>query len=134
MDTKKLLIGTLAGAVVSLIAGFLVYGFALKTYMAENTLAGLAKDPIDILGTVLSHVFLGLTLSYIFLKWANVRSLVGGLKAGATLGLLVGLVTMFVFYGTTNMYSGLSAGLVDVIAWTIIWGAGGLAAGWGVSK
>ena len=132
MDTKKFLIGTLSGTVTSFAASFLIFGLALKSYLSAN--ASVIDSPAFhwiILGQVL---FAGL-LSYIFLRWTGIKSLAGGAKAGAVIGLFVALGYNLILLGSTSMFSGgLSAAVVDALGSTLVWITAGAGVGWALGR
>ena len=130
MDTKKFVIATLAGTVTSFIVGFLIYGLALQSYMASNTMAGVNKDTPDFLWLVLAHVCFAMAVTYIFMKWAGISTVGAGLTGAFVIGLLISLGYDFAMYGTSNMMSGISMVLVDAVASAVVWAAGGAGVGW----
>ena len=132
MDTKQLLLGTLAGTVTSFIAGFLLFGLALTNYMAANS-GYIAEGKMEWIIT--GHVVFSLFVTYIFLKWAGIKTLGSGLSAGAVIGLLVTLGTNAFLLGATEMWpGGLVPALVDTAANVIVWAAGGAGVGWALGR
>jgi hypothetical protein len=130
MDTKKFLLGTLAGTVTSFIVGFLIYGLALQSYMASNTMAGVNKATPDFLWLVLAHVCFAMAVTYIFMKWAGISTIGAGAAGAFVIGLLISLGYDFSMYGTSNIMSGMSMIAVDAVASAVIWAAGGAGVGW----
>jgi hypothetical protein len=133
MDSKSFIIATLAGTVSSFIVGFLIYGMALQGYMEANTMEGIGKEP-NMLWIVISHVILGAGITYIWMKWAGIKTLVSGLTGGLTIGLFFGLSLGCVFFGTLNFYSGMVPMVVDSVAGALIWAGAGAGAGWSLGK
>ncbi len=132
MDTKKVLIGTAAGTITSFIAGFLIFGFALKDWMTENL---ASKEPPEFHWVIISHVLFAFLVTYIFIKWAGISTLTAGLKAGALIGFFVCLGYNFVNLGSTELFTGgISAAIIDALGGTIIWAAGGAGVGWALGK
>jgi hypothetical protein len=128
MDTTKLILGTIAGTITSFIVGFLLFGFALAGFMAENV-AG--KEPMDMVMLIVGHVFLALLITYIFLKWAGIKTIGGGATGGFIIGLLAALGFNFIWYATTTLFpGGLTAVLVDAFGTAIVAAAAGAGAGW----
>ena len=135
MDTTKFLTGTLAGTVTSFIAGFLLYGLALKDYMSSNIMEGMHNDPPNFVWLVIGHIIFAALVTYIFLKWAGISTAIGGAKAGFILGLLFSAGMSAFFLGTSNFYAGgIPTALVDVLANSIIWAFGGLGVGWALGR
>ena len=132
MDTKKLLLGTLAGTITSFITGFLVFGLALNSFMTSNV---SIKDPPEYHWLIIGHIFFAFLVTYIFMKWAGISTLAGGLKAATLIGLLASLGYNFTFLGTTGVFpGGISAAIVDAIGSTLIWAGGGAGVGWILGK
>ncbi|MCZ6675093.1 MAG: hypothetical protein O7C75_19340 [Verrucomicrobia bacterium] len=132
MDTKKLLIGTVAGTVTSFIAGFLVFGLALKSYMATNS---TFQDSPDFVWIVIGHIIFSLLITYIFLQWAGIKTVVEGLKAGALIGLLVALSYNSFFLATSDVFTGgITTAIVAAIGDTIIWATCGAGVGWALGR
>lgn len=130
MDTKKLLLGIVAGTIGSFIVGYLMYGVLLHSYFESNTMEGLGKAEPNIMLIAVGHVFFSAALTYIFLHVGNVKTLIGGLTAGVIIGLLISLSFDIVMYATTNMITDLAVVCVDAFAGALVWGAGGAAIGW----
>ncbi|MBL0358974.1 MAG: hypothetical protein IPP72_19875 [Chitinophagaceae bacterium] len=120
MDIKKLTIGTIAGAVVFFLLGWLVYGYLLRNFMGHNpgAIGLVGRTEINFVFLGLGHVAQALLLTYILLK-SNSNSLGGGLTTGALVGFLMGVASDCMMYGTTIVISkkGMAA---DVIAFTVI--------------
>ena len=121
MNTKKFIIGTVAGGIAFFILGFLIYAVLLSGFFASNagSASGVQKEQMDWWALVLGNMSFAALLSYIFLKWAHISTFGGGLRAGAIIGLFTNLGWDLVMYGTSNLMN-LSATLVDVIAWTVV--------------
>ena len=132
MDTSKLFMGTIAGTITSLIAGFLIFGLALSSYMTDN-MVGIEGELWH--WVIIGHVFLALLLTYIYAKWAGISTAMSGLKAGLIIGLLVCLGYNFLMLGTTGLFTGgLSTAIIDAVGGMIIWGAGGAGVGWALGR
>ena len=133
MNAKSLLFGTLAGTVVLSALGFLVYGVLMtglyETYTFNTT---MRSDP-DMLFVTLSTVVYAFVLTYIFTRWAGIRTVVSGATAGAVLGLLITLSVDLSMYA---MWEGLSLVLVaiDPIAGAVWSAGGGAAIGYALSR
>ena len=128
MDIKKLLTGTVVGAVVGLIAGYLLFGMALSSFMAEN--ASATKEP-DMLWLIFGHLAYAALLTYIFLQWAGIKTAATGAKAGAIIALLSGLAFNWIWHGTSDLFpGGCVATLIDAAGGAVVWAIGGAAIGW----
>jgi hypothetical protein len=128
MDVKKLLIGTIVGGVVGMLAGWLVFGLGLAGYMSGNIAA--SKEP-DMLWLVCGHVVFAGLITYIFLQWAGIKTAVSGAKAGAIIALLAGIGTNWIWHATSDLFpGGCVATLVDAVGGGLVWAIGGAAIGW----
>ncbi|MEO8588564.1 MAG: hypothetical protein ABI432_04285 [Flavobacteriales bacterium] len=130
MNTKTLL-AALAAGVASFLMGWLVYGMALKGYMADHTTAKamLTMKPEP----NLVYLFAGSLVSGLWMAWAlsrmSVATAMGGFMAGLILSGLIGLGYDLMFYGLMDMYKGRMALAVDVVASAVIGGVVGAVAG-----
>ena len=130
MDIQKFALATLAGTITSFITAYLIYGLALHGYMETNIMAGLGKAEPDFMWLIIGHVFLGMVVTYIFMK-AGINNLKDGLMVGLTLGILIGLGYNMVNHGTTNMFTGgLATVLLVTVADGIIWAIAGAGVAW----
>lgn len=128
MDTTKLLLGTLVGAVTSFIAGGLVFGLALSTYLETN--AGFSASP-NFVWIIIGHLILSFLITYIFIQWAGISTLATGAKAGAAIGFLIALgYNSFLMGGTDLFTGGVVTIIVDAIGTAVLWAAGGAGIGW----
>ncbi|HNF71056.1 MAG TPA: DUF1761 domain-containing protein, partial [Chitinophagaceae bacterium] len=94
MNTTKILIGALIGAIVNFLAGWLVYGILLKDAMDKAMTVeakAVSKPEPNLVGMFVAGFIFCLLFSYIFEQWAKIRSLMGGLVAGGLMGLCISL-------------------------------------------
>ncbi len=132
MNSKQLLLGTLAGTVSGLILGFLLYALAFSSYFAQNT---RMKEEPDMILIVLGHVFMSFLLTYIFLQWAGIKTVSGGIRAAAIIGLLIALAYNIVMLGSSDFFSGgLIPALASTVVDTIIWVSTGAGVGWALGR
>lgn len=126
MDTKKFLMGTVAGGISFFFVGYLVYGLALAGFMAEHTVPGVARPMEQMIwwSLIAGNFAAAALLTYIFLKWANIASFGGGLSAAATIGFLMAASFDFSMYATSNMMD-LKAALTDMVAFSVMSGISG---------
>ncbi len=114
MDAKKFAMGTIAGGITMFAFGFLIYGLALKGFFEANTLhPQILIDPPNFLWLVLGMLAMASFYTYILLTWAGIKTFAGGAKAGAVLGLLLGMGITFTFYGTMEFMTPTGA-FVDI--------------------
>ena len=132
MNTKKFLIGGLAGGIIYFALGYLFYGNLLSDFFHKNagTATGVdrAMDQFEWWSLVLGNVFSGCLLSYVFVK-SNVSSAGSGLVTGAVIGLLASASYDFVSHGVTNLMN-TTAVLGDIGTFTLMSAITGAIVGW----
>jgi uncharacterized membrane protein len=120
MDIKKLLIGTIAGAIVFFFLGWLFYDKLLVDFLRKNPgeIGLTGRQEIKFVFLIAGQVFHALLLTFILLR-SNLNSSGGGLLTGAIVGFLLCAAVDFTMYGTSIILSkkGLMA---DVMAATVI--------------
>ena len=123
MNTQKFLVSGIVAGIVSFFAGYLIYGLLLMDFFAKNagSATGVTRAPAEMVwwAMIAGSVFMGLLLSYIFNKWANIHSLSAGLTAGAVVSFFMTAGTDLFLYGQTNL-STLTGVCVDIIAGTVM--------------
>jgi hypothetical protein len=77
---------------------------------------------------ILGNIFMGLSYSYIFNKWANIVSLGAGLSAGFVIGLLFAASRNLIMYGTSNI-SNLTGTIADIACGAVLGALVGAAVG-----
>ena len=107
MTTKNRLLATLVGFIVLFLLGWLIYGMLLMDFYGNNSgsASGVmrADDEMIWWALILGNLFQAYLLVYIFGNWANITTFSDGLKAGAIIGLIMGLAVNFTMYGTSNI-------------------------------
>ena len=93
MKAKNFLVSGIAGGIVYYLLGWLFYGILFKDFFPQPEAS--TQMMIFILLGCLTY---GLFIAYIFTKWAQITTAGTGAKAGAVLGLWLGL-----FYNFFNM-------------------------------
>ena len=89
----RVLVGSVAGAVTLFLAGYLIFGILIISFMREHTFqyAGLVKETPSLTVIFLSNLVMAFMLAVVCEYWASTRTFVGGLKCGAILGFLIAL-------------------------------------------
>jgi hypothetical protein len=123
MDSKKFLIGTLAGGITLFLLGYLFYGMALADFFVKNSItpAGTMKSMNAIIwwALILGNLATGALLTYIFLKLGNISSFGGGVSTGAVIGFLMIAGVDLVRYSTEN-WLGRKGAAADVLVFTVM--------------
>jgi len=125
---KRIIVATVAGGAALFLLGFLVYdlllGVWMKTQMVEYK--GLMNETPNFVTLIVANVVWALLVALIFDRWASISTFLGGLIGGAMISFLMALYFDLMNVSFMNLYTGSTAVLVDVIAFTVI---GALAAG-----
>lgn len=97
MKTKNFLVSGIAGGIVFFLLGWLFYVILFKDFFPPNPNEGNENILLIFLGCLTY----GLFIAYIYTKWAVISTLATGAKAGAVIGLFLGLYWNF-FYLAMN--------------------------------
>ncbi len=98
MNWTKFTLATLIGGIAYFLLGWGVYGVLLKDVLAipvefKGT-AAYPEDQFKISLMFASCLVWAALFSFIFIRWANISTFVGGLKYGALLGALITLSSL----------------------------------------
>jgi hypothetical protein len=127
----KMLVGGLLGGVTFFLLGYVLYGLLFSDALAACTTCQRPMEEINFLLLGVGNLFVGLTISYIFSRWASVSTFMGGATAGATIGLLMSIGFNSIGYATSTVYSSATCILYSVLIEVIMWGVvGGIIAWW----
>lgn len=135
MNTNKLLLGTLAGAVVNFFAGWALYVLFFKNLMESNisdaakTLM-LPEDQHSFIYYFISGIFMSFAIALIFERWANIRTLQTGAIAGAIISACISLSFDFQFLAGTTMYNGFGIVFINLAMSALMGALTGGAIGW----
>lgn len=128
MDAKKRIIATLAGFVVFFMLGWLLYGMLLMDFFAANSgsATGVMRSDSEMVwwALIVGNLLQSYLLVYIFSKWNDIDSFGSGLKAGATIGLILGFGVDLTLHGTSNIMN-LTGALVDPLVIAFMMGVTG---------
>ena len=123
MTAKNRILATLVGFIVLFLLGWLIYGMLLMDFYGNNagSASGVmrAVDEMVWWALILGNFFQAYLLVYIFGNWANITTFSDGLKAGAIIGLIMGLAFNLSMYGTSNIMN-LTSALVDPFVSTVM--------------
>ncbi len=98
MNVKNFLLAGIAGGITDFLLGWIFYGILFREYF------GSAEPNLTFI--FLGCLSFGFVISYIFVRWANIVNFTTGMKAGAVIGLLFGLMDNF-------FRSAMGGGVVD---------------------
>ncbi len=114
MDTKRLIIGTLVGAITLYVLGYLIWELAFADFFAANagSATGVARDTLVIWALALGTVSYAALLTLAIGTRAGSATIVEGLKIGAIAGFLMWFGVDFIHYGIANV-SNLTATIAD---------------------
>ena len=133
MNTNKLLIGALLGGVAYFLLGWLLYGMLFMDTMASMmpNMASIQRTEADMdwVPMIIGNLVAGFLLAYIFEKWASIRSFMGGLVAGATLGFLIAFGYDSIMHGVTNLMTW-GGVILDSVIYAVMSGLAGGVIGW----
>lgn len=88
MKVSNFLVAGIVGGIVDFLLGWLFYGGLLSAYYPSS-------ESMDLKYIALGCLFFGFNISYIFVRWGQIRTLLLGLQAGAFIGLFLGLALSF---------------------------------------
>lgn len=128
MNVQKTILGTLAGFVGLFGLGLLIYVLVFDPTQHTTAAAqGATRELFS--GIIAFEIIYALLITIIFQKWAGITTFNGGLKAGALIGLLLGLATGLWLFSTTTLYNH------DIVwwhglTWAVRFGVAGGLIGW----
>lgn len=108
MNTKNLLLSGIVGAIVNFFLGWLFYGIIFKDAFPQPDPGAQAMLMI-FLGCLTGSLF----IAYIFTKWAQISTASTGFKAGAIIGLFMGL--QFNFFNLMDASNSIQTAALDVV-------------------
>ena len=126
MDIKRLIIGTVVGAVTLYILGYVIFDLALADFFAANvgSATGLWKDPQVIWAIALGMLSYAALLTLAIGTRTGSTTIVGGLKIGAVVGFLMWFGVDLILYGVWNAEN-LTSAIVNSLLELIRGGIGG---------
>ena len=87
MKAKNFVIAGMAGGITDFLLGWLFYGMLFREYFG-------AGEP-NLAFIFMGCLSFGFLMSYILTRWANLVTLMAGMKAGAVVGFIMGLMNNF---------------------------------------
>jgi hypothetical protein len=122
MNTKKILLGSFAGAVTYFLLGWLIYGMLLMDYMTNScpNFPGLNRNESEMLLWMMfiSNLLSALLMAYIF-DLGKISGWMNGLKQGAIIGFIITAAFDTGMYAMTFMLTK-NWIIIDVLAGTVM--------------
>jgi hypothetical protein len=132
MRRRKFFISGIVGGIAAFFGGFLIYVVALGSTLAANagTATGVMRAEGEMVwwALIVGSLFMGLTKSYIFNKWANINKLFDGASTGAFISFLIACGYDFMMYGNSNLLT-FQGTCIDIVASTALGAITGAAVG-----
>ena len=130
MNQTKLIVGTFVGSIANFLGGWVIFGMLLMKTMESNMVAGVSKTEPNLLGIFVSGLVYSFLLTFIFERWASIRTLQSGAVAGAIITGLAALSFDIGLFSMANWFTSFSGVVVDVIANTVLGAITGATIGW----
>ena len=118
----RVLVATLAGAIVMFLLGYLIFGVLLNSFMQANVnqYTGMIKNPPNFMLLIGANLVLAWLLAFVGDYWAGIRNFASGLKLGALITFPVVLWSDLQFEAFANIYIGYVPIIVNVLAGTLL--------------
>jgi hypothetical protein len=122
MNTK-LLLATVAGAIVSFFLGWIVFGMLLMDFYQSNTTLypGLMNEMPNMVYLVIGQLAMAFFMAFVFQRWARFFSFAKGFTGGLFIGFFFTLVIDAYFISGMNLFS-LKLMVIDVVINTVLIG------------
>jgi hypothetical protein len=106
MSTKAI-IAAVVGAIAYFLLGWLVYGLLLMDYYTAHTIhyEGLMKSDMNLPILFLDNLSWAFLLSFIFDRWAGIRTFKGGLFGGLIIAFFAGLSMNLYYLSAMNLFT-----------------------------
>ncbi len=122
----RILVSGIAAAIVFFMGGWVLYGLLLRSYF-DSTMNATAKsvmntDP-NFGPLVVAEIALGVLFAYVLIKWASMRTFVGGAIGGATIIFLMSLgfdMQMMAFFKDMHVGSPVMPLVVDLLCEVVL--------------
>jgi riboflavin transporter FmnP len=88
MKMKNFLLAGIAGGITDFLLGWVLYGILFMDYFG-------GAEPMSMQFIGFGCLTFGFLIAYIYVRWANLVTFITGLKAGAGIGLFMGLMRNF---------------------------------------
>ena len=114
MDTKRFVVGTIVGAVVLFVFGYVIFDWGFAAFYAANAGSATGVDRSEVLywALVLANLAYAVLIMYAIGNRTGTLSILDGAKIGAIVGFLLWFTADFMSYGYKNV-SNLTKTIVD---------------------
>jgi hypothetical protein len=107
MNVRRLVIGTLVGALTLAAAGYVVYGLAFPRFYTDflkaGAAAGVARQPFLIWPVALAMLSYALLMTLVIVRTADNPTVPAGMKIGALVSFLLWFTADFMLYGISTV-------------------------------
>lgn len=130
MTTKQWVAGTIAGGIVVMALGYIVFEWLLGDFYAANggSATGVSRDPQIVWAAAVGALAYAALILYALRSQAGSVNVSSGMKAGAVVGFLIWVCADFTLYGITNL-NNLTLTIVDPLVELVRGGIVGAALG-----
>jgi len=129
MSAKSFVLATVAGGVTLFVLGGLLYGLLLADFFESHSAANTMRETPIWWALIIGELLLAALVTLIFGRWASISTPLGGLKAGAIIGLLLAAAINFTMFAVSTVFVDPTAGVVDAVVSAIRLGIGGAVIG-----
>ena len=129
MSAKSFALATVAGGVTLFVLGGLLYGLLLADFFESHSAANTMRETPIWWALIIGELLLAALVTLIFGRWASISTPLGGLKAGAIIGLLLAAAINFTMFAVSTVFVDPTAGVVDAVVSAIRLGIGGAVIG-----
>ena len=109
MNVRRLVIGTLVGALTLTTAGYVMFGLAFPRFymdfMEAGSATGVARQPFLIWPVALAMLSYALLMTLVIARTADALTVTGSMKMGAIVSFLLWFTGDFMLYGISNVGS-----------------------------
>ena len=117
MSAKSFVLATVAGGVTLFVLGGVLYGLLMADFFESQSSVAMRETPIW-WALILGELLLAAFVTLIFGRWATISTALGGLKAGAIIGVILTAAINFTMYAVSDIMNPTGAA-VDVVVATI---------------
>ena len=130
MNTSKLIFGTLLGFVGYFMGGFVMYTIVFEKLLQSTNpgMVSVQAEP-NMIVLVIGNLVASFLLTYIFEKWAGIRTWMSGGISGFMIGALIAFSFDCMFLGTTSLMTW-SGVFVDTLVYGLISAIAGALSAW----